>query len=131
MIILGHPDIPFEPLYYVESVDEIAQTPAGATLWLGPYAQSLPLAHHCLQNALPYGVMAETLREALLANALKARYILAALPLAEEVQKAAETYLFDAKILVPIHDDDEIEPIARRGIDGVIFQGAITLPGSR
>ena len=130
MIILGHPDIPFEPLHYVESVEEIAQTPAGATLWLGPYRETVELAHHCLQHGLPYGVMAETLTDALLANALGARYILVSEPLATTVQKAAETYLFDAKILLPVTEESEMEEAAQAGIDGVIFQTAITFPES-
>ncbi len=126
MIILGHPDIPFEPLHYVESVEEIAQTPAGATLWLGPYRPTVALARHCRKNGLPYGIMAESLTDALLANALGARYILASEPLASAVQKAAETYLFDAKILVPVTEESELDAVAQAGIDGVIFQNAIT-----
>ena len=125
MLIVGHPDVPYEPLYYVESVDEIAQTPSGSILWLGPYQETMELAKHCRANELRYGVMAQSLKDALLANALGATYILAQFPLAEAVQKAADTYLFDAKILVPIDEENEIENVAQAGIDGVIFQRAI------
>ncbi len=130
MVILGHPHIPYEPLYYVESEEEIARTPAGATLWLGPYRETVELAKHCHKNALPYGVMAESLTDALLANALGARYILASEPLASAVQKAAETYLFDAKVLVPVTEESDMEAVAQAGIDGVIFQEAISFPAS-
>jgi len=130
MIILGHPEIPFAPLFYVESVDEIAHTPPNATLWLGPYRQAVTLARHCQEHDLPYGVMAENPTDALKANALRARYILAEMPLAQTIQKMAETYLFDAKILVPIHEEREMTAVAEAGIDGVIFQAAITLPES-
>ncbi|WP_456382909.1 hypothetical protein [Hydrogenimonas sp.] len=125
MIIIGHPDIPYEPFYYVETIEEIAQTPSGATLWLGPYRQTVELARHCHQNGLPYGVMAESLTDALLANALGARYILASEPLASKVQKAAETYLFDAKVLVPVTDESDMEAVAQVGVDGIIFPQAI------
>ncbi len=125
MLIVGHSDIPYEPLYYIESVDEIAQTPSNAILWLGPYRETVELAKHCRKNGLRYGVMAQSLSDALLANALGATYILAQFPLAEAVQKAADTYLFDAKILVPIDEESEIESVAQAAIDGVIFQRAI------
>ncbi|WP_201352509.1 hypothetical protein [Hydrogenimonas urashimensis] len=130
MIILGHPDIPYEPLYYIESIEEIAMTPANATLWLGPYAETKEVAKHCFENEIPYAVMAASLTEALLANALHAKYILADASLAPQIQKTAETYLFDAKILLPVSEEKEMESAARDGIDGVIFQGAIELPAS-
>jgi hypothetical protein len=125
MIILGHPDIPFQPLHYVESVEEISRTPSGVVLWLGPYAQAKEIAKHCRQNRIAYAVMAESLIDALLANALHATYILAQMPLATQLQKMAETYLFDAKIIVPIDEEIEMAAIAQAGIDGVIFQEAI------
>ena len=125
MLIVGHPDIPYEALYYVESIEEIAQTPSNAILWLGPYQETVDLAKHCQANGLRYGVMAQSLKDALLANALGAAYILVQFPLAEAVQKAADTYLFDAKVLVPIDEENEIESVAQAGIDGVIFQRAI------
>ncbi len=126
MLIIGHPDIPFEPLHYVETVEEIAQTPPNATLWLGPLKKAKPLAKHCQKNRLAYGVMAESVNDALVANALHARYILCAFDLAEQVQPIAETYLFDAKILVPVSEEAEMEAVAQKGIDGVIFPQAIT-----
>jgi hypothetical protein len=130
MRIIGHPDIPYEPLYYVETVEEIAQTPPNAALWLGPYRDSVELAKHCMQNDIAYAVMAESLLDTLKANALKARYIVAAQPLDSQIQKEAETYLFDARILVPITEESEMEAVAEAGIDGVIFQNAITFPAS-
>ncbi len=125
MVILGHPDIPFAPLHYVESVEEIAKTPAGSVLWLGPYGQAKSLARHCFDHRLPYAVMAESLADALKANALGARYILAPETLAPAIQKAADHYLFDAKILLPVEEEAQMEKAARDGIDGVIFPTAI------
>ncbi|MDQ1268226.1 MAG: hypothetical protein QG560_869, partial [Campylobacterota bacterium] len=45
--------------------------------------------------------------------------------LAKTAQNVAESYLFDAKILVMIEDEDEIEELALLAIDGVIFSNAI------
>ena len=125
MIIIGHSDIPFDPLYYVESVEEIAKTPPNSTLWLGSFDTAKEIAKHCFKNHISYAVMAESINDALLSNALHARYILADHSLAIKLQKIAENYLFDAKILVPISDESEMEKVAEAGIDGVIFQDAI------
>ncbi len=125
MIILGHPDIPFDPLYYVETVEEIAQTPPNATLWLGSFSQSKEISKYCMKNRIHYAVMAESITDALLANALHATYILAQIAMAERLQKIAETYLFDAKIVVPIEKEADMEAVARAGIDGIVFQDAI------
>jgi len=125
MIIIGHPDIPFDPLYYVESIEEIAKTPPNSTLWLGAFDTAKKIAKHCYENHIAYGVMAESVNDALFANALHAKYIVADIESAEILQKIAENYLFDAKILVPVSDENEMEIVAINGIDGVIFQDAI------
>ena len=125
MIIIGHRDIPFDPLYYVETIEEIAKTPPNSTLWIGSFESAKEIAKHCYKNHIAYGVMAESINDALLANSLYARYILADKSLASKLQKIAENYLFDAKILVPVSDESEMETIAESGIDGVIFQDAI------
>jgi len=127
MIILGHPDIPFDPLYYVESIEEISKTAPNSTLWLGTFASSKEIAKHCHKNHIDYAVLAESINDALFANALHAKYILADLSLSSKLQKIAETYLFDAKILVPISKESEMERVADFGIDGVIFQEALVI----
>ncbi|RUM44876.1 MAG: hypothetical protein DSY46_04420 [Hydrogenimonas sp.] len=127
MMIIGHPDIPFEPLYFVETIEEIAKTPPNSTLWLGAFQEAKAIAKHCHTNHIAYAVMATSINDALLANALHARYILADETMAPKLQKIAETYLFDAKIIVPISEEQEMERIAQAGIDGVIFQSAIIL----
>ncbi len=125
MIIIGHEDIPFVPLYYVESLEEIERTPAGSTLWLGGFKESKPIARHCFENGLKYAVTAESIKDALLANALHAEYIVCSFELAPAVQKIAEEYLFDAKIVVPISDENDLEAVAKEGIDGAIFPDAV------
>jgi len=127
MIILGHPDIPFDPLYYVEKIEEISKTPPNSTLWLGAFLSSKELVKHCHKNHINYAVLAESINDALFANALEAKYILADITIASKVQKIAETYLFDAKILVPVTNENEMVRVADFGIDGVIFQEALVI----
>ncbi|MDE5592069.1 MAG: hypothetical protein K2I63_03835, partial [Helicobacter sp.] len=45
--------------------------------------------------------------------------------MAKELQKLAEHYLFDSKILFAIKDEKTIEEVAKMGIDGVIFLEAL------
>lgn len=125
MIILGHPLIPFAPLYYVESINEIKHTPPGSLLWLGGFAQAQALIGHCRTNNLKFALHAASLKEALLANAQEAAYIVVDHAIAGNVQKAADTYLFESRILVPVSDDNELEKVAEAGIDGVLFESAI------
>ena len=41
--------------------------------------------------------------------------------MAKELQNLAENYLFDAKVLLCIKEEEEMLEIAKLGIDGVIF----------
>ncbi len=125
MIIIGHEEIPFKPFYYVETVEEIENTPPGSVLWLGPFSKAKKIARHCYENRIGYAVMAESVKEALMANALHAGYIIVPAELAKKVQAVAETYLFDAKILLPISDEEEMESAAEIGLDGVIFKAGV------
>jgi hypothetical protein len=125
MLILGHPHLPFEPLYHIDGIEAIAHTPAGSTVLFEWNGANLDLVEHCRANDLPFALEAATVKDALFAENADARFILVELPLAKSVQKVAETYLFDAKILTRIEDESQIEAVAFEGIDGVIFPEAI------
>ncbi len=125
MIIVGHKDIPYKPLYYVENIEEIKTTPAGSILWLGSFSETKELVKHCFENGIEYAVTVESVKEAIFANALHAKFIVCGQPLSTKVQKIAESYLFDAKIMVPVNDESEIEGVAEAGVDGVIFPDAV------
>lgn len=118
MIILGDKLIPFEDICAIATQEDIAATKANATLL---FAYDTTLMHYCMQNSLSYAVVVKSLREAIYANALKAKYIVAQAPLAEKIQPLAENYMYDAKILAIIKSNDEFEAIAKKEIDGVIY----------
>jgi len=125
MLIFGHPWIESPRFVKVFTVEEIAKSRAGDILLLEPLNVSIELARHAKANELPYAVTINSLKEALLANALGAHYVVCQHEQAIEIQKVAEEYLFDAKILVLVEGEREIETMARFGIDGVVFSGAI------
>lgn len=125
MLIFGHPDLPSETLYHIDSIEAITSTPPGSTL-LFPWAEgNLDIIEHCRINDLPFALQAASLKEAIFAQNVGARYILVEGTLAKSVQKVAETYLFDAKILTRIDNESQIEAMAYEGIDGVLFAEAI------
>lgn len=124
MLILNHPRIESLNIVYVHSQEQIAQTLPTDFLVLtcDSLEQTLALAHYCSNNAITYAKIVTSVKESLLLVNLNVRFLLCTnLNLAQSLQKLAETYLFDAKILFCIQDEEEIEKIAEYGIDGVLF----------
>ncbi len=92
---------------------------------LEPLVDSHTYAQYCQENNIAYAVVTNSLDDAIFANALGAKYMICEEDIALMVQPVAQEYLFDARILVLIHNEKEIAKIARGGIDGVIFSEAV------
>jgi NAD(P)H-dependent flavin oxidoreductase YrpB (nitropropane dioxygenase family) len=125
MILIGHPWIKSPEFCRVFSKEDIQKSGSNQIVLLEPLVDSHDLATYCQENTIAYAVVVNTLDDALCANALGASYMICDEDTALMVQPVAEQYLFDTKVLVLIHSDKEISKIARGGIDGVIFAGAI------
>lgn len=124
MLILNHPCIEPLSIVCVDSKEQIIKTLPSDFLILtcDSLDKTLALAHYCKSNAIPYAKQVSSIKEALLLVNLNVRFLLCNhLRFAESLQKLAETYLFDAKILLCIQDEAEIERIAEYGIDGVLL----------
>ncbi len=118
MIILGHPKIPSSTLAPARSTEEIAATPAGSVALI-PY--DLELLRYCSDNNVRTAVHITEAAQSVYANALGAGFLLCDLELAKKVQKIAETYLFDSKVIAVI-DERLIEKAIEAGIDGVLLR---------
>jgi len=125
MLIFGHPWVESNRFVKVFSVEEIERSAPGDVLLLEPLNVSIELAKHCRANDLPFAITVSSIREAIFANALGAAYVVAEHELAITIQKIADEYLFDTRILVLIESEKRIETMARFNIDGVIFPDAI------
>jgi len=125
MILIGHPWVKSPEFCRVFSQDDIKASRPDQIVLLEPLVDSHKLAQYCQEHNTVYAVGVNTLDEALYANALGASYMICDEDTALMIQPIAETYLFDTKVLVLIHNEKEISKIARGGIDGVIFAGAI------
>jgi len=125
MIIIGHPWIKSNRFFKIFSIKGIEKSQPNDIVLLGPLVDSHELAVHCQENGVPFAVVANSLDDALFANALGARYIICEEDDALMIQPIANEYLFDTRVLVLIHSEKEISKIARGGVDGVIFANAI------
>ncbi len=125
MILIGHPWIESPEFCRVYSKEDIEKSRPDQIMLLEPLVDSHVLAQHCRNNEIAYAVVVNSLDDAIYANALGALYMICDEDTALVIQPIAENYLFDTKVLVLIHSEKEIAKIARGGIDGVIFAGAI------
>lgn len=125
MLLFGHRFIDSPRFYHIDDVDTIAHTPANSTLFIEFSEPNLDIVSHCKENGLSFAMEVATLREVIYAENLGASAIIVEAELAKSAQDVAEKYLFDAKILCRIEEEDQIEEIALEGIDGVIFAEAI------
>ncbi|MDF1880212.1 hypothetical protein JHD50_02650 [Sulfurimonas sp. MAG313] len=125
MLIFGHPHIENEKLYHINSIQAIEHTPSNSVLLFDFDAEVYELIEYAKENALEFALNISSLKDAILGENLDAKYLLLSQELAYPVQKAADAYLFDAKILVHGENEDIIEGLASKGIDGLIFAQAI------
>lgn len=119
MIILGDNLIPYEETFYITSIDEISNTRPNSTI-LFEYDEII--LNYCSKNKLAFGVIVSSLKEAIYANSLQAKYIISTNPLDKTIQDIAENYMFDSKVLSIIKSSDEIEIVAMNKIDGAIYK---------
>jgi hypothetical protein len=125
MLLFGHPYVPSEKLYHVSSIEAITHTPSNACLLFSFDTEVFELIEYAQTNALEFAMDISSLKEAVISENLGAKYLLMQEDIANDVQKAADTYLFDAKVLVHIADESKIEALVNEGIDGVIFSQAV------
>ncbi|MFV0481762.1 MAG: hypothetical protein ACK5LP_07230 [Campylobacteraceae bacterium] len=128
MIIIGHENVPFQPFFWIKTVDDINLAPEKSPIiFKQNSAKFKELVLACSKKNREFANEVFSINEALIANANRATFLVVnSLELAKGLQKIAEDYLFDAKILLRITKEKDLEKIAQKGIDGVVFpQGEI------
>jgi hypothetical protein len=125
MIFFGHRFINSKNFYHISSIEAILNTPPSSTLYIEFSETNLDIITHAKLNSMPMAIYAEDITDVLYASSLGANFIVVPKNLAKSAQNIAENYLFDAKILSTIEDEDEIEELALLGVDGVIFPNTI------
>jgi hypothetical protein len=125
MLFFGHRFIESQKFYHVFDIDTILTTPPSSIIYVEFDETNLDIINYLQENAIKFALKVDNITQITYASALNAAYIVVEPSLAKTAQKIAENYLFDAKILAHIEDEDEIEELALLGIDGVIFPSAV------
>ena len=121
MLIFGHKWIESSKFYKIYTIEDIKDTPPNSTLLLSDLEESIDIAKYCKKNSLPFAIEVKSIRDAIFSNLLNAKYIIAQKELAKSIMPIAQNYLFDSLVLTNISSEDEIEEMAKSGVDGVIY----------
>jgi len=125
VLLFGHKFIPSKKFYHVYDVDAVHSTPPSSLIYLEFSESNLDIITYLQENEINFALKVENITQIIYASALNASYIVVEEELAKTAQKIAENYLFDAKILVHIEEEDAIEELALLGVDGVIYPSAV------
>ena len=117
MLILEKPFCD-ETFFKCTSLEDIKNSPSNSTLIFYYCDNSLELFKFCKNNNISYGVIINSIKELIFVSNLKAKYVFTDIEKkAVEFQKIANEYLLDTKIVYLSKSFEEIEKIAKLGID--------------
>lgn len=125
MILFGHPYIPSEQFYHIESVEAIRHTPANSVITLFFTPDNLDIIEYLRQNRIRYALHIETSQDAVIAENLGASYLIVSPQNATAIQSIAEHYLFNAKVLGYVGTPEHLDQLIELRLDGAIFPEAI------
>ncbi|MDF1882379.1 hypothetical protein JHD49_00315 [Sulfurimonas sp. SAG-AH-194-C21] len=125
MLFFGHRFLESKSFYHINSIEAITNTPPSSALYIEFKEENLDIITHLNDNDITYALSVSNITQLMYASSLDADFIIVDKELAKTAQNIAESYLFDAKILVSIEDEEAIEECALLGVDGVIFSNAI------
>jgi len=125
MFIFGHRFIKSDNFYHITDIDAISNTPPNSTTVIDFNEDDLDIIEYAFNNEINFALNVKNITEIIYASSLGASYIIIPTSLASTAQNIANNYLFDAKILVHVEDENEIEELAVLGVDGIIFSNAI------
>ena len=122
MILIGDKIIPFNTFTNISTIEEIQNTRANSII---SFRYNENLLEYSSLNEVSFAVIVKSIKEAIYANALNALYIICDKQLSKSVQRIADNYMFDSKVLAIIESNEEIEEIAKNEIDGIIYKEVI------
>ena len=122
MILIGDKLIPFEDIQKISNIEDIENTKANSTVLFDYDEQILSYSY---KNELATAVVVKSIKEAIYCNSLNTKYIISQKELAVQLQKIADNYMYDSKILAIIDSNDEFEQIAKCEIDGIIYRNIL------
>lgn len=125
MILFGHPYVSSERFYHIDSIEAVRHTPANSVLALFYTPENLDIIEHLRRNSVRFALFVETQSDAVVAENLRASYLIVSPKNGPVIQKVAEHYLFDAKVLGYIKSTDDLDELIDMRLDGAVFPEAI------
>ena len=122
MILIGDKLVPFEDIFLIENIKDIENTKANSTVLFDFEEEILT---YCYKNELFCAVVVNSIKEAIYCNNLNVKYIISEKELSIELQKIADNYMYDSKILAIIDSNEELEQVAKLEIDGIIYRNLL------
>jgi len=120
VIILNDERFSDERFYKVTSKD-ISSSLNNSTLIFEYNEKDIALYKYCYKNSIPYGVIINSIKEFIFILNTNAKYAFCKnLELAKNLQKIADNYLTETKIILITKNYDTIEEIVLNEIDGII-----------
>jgi hypothetical protein len=125
MLLFGHPYVPSETFYHIESLEAIRRTPPNSVVALFFTPDNLDLIDHLRTHDIRFALHIDSITDAVIAENLRATYLIVSPKNGTEIQRVAEHYLFDAKVLGYAEDMSHLEKLIELRLDGAIFADAI------
>lgn len=122
MILIGDKIVPYEDISNILLIEDIKNTKANSCI---SFVYNEEILSYTYKNNISSAVIITSIKEAIYANSLNAKYIICEKQLAKQLQKIAENYMFDSKVLAIISSNDEFEEIALAEIDGIIYKNIL------
>jgi len=122
MILIGDKLVPFEDVFLIKNIKDIENTKANSTVLFDFEEEILT---YCYKNELFCAVVVNSIKEAIYCNNLNVKYIISEKELSIELQKIADNYMYDSKILAIIDSNKELEQVAKLEIDGIIYRNLL------
>lgn len=122
MLVFGSKYIPSQNFVEVATVEDIKRTTPNDIVLLKEFNTPFELAKYCQANRVSYAVKVSSIKDAIYASSLEASFAICSLDLAKNLQKIADNYLWDMKILAIIPNEDLLEEVALSGIDGAVLE---------
>jgi hypothetical protein len=102
-------------------LQDIQNSPNNSTLVFEYNENYIELYNYCKQNSISYGVIVNSIKEFIFIMNTNAKYAFCYdLNLAKKLQKIADNYLSEIKVIVIVKNYDTIEDIVLAEIDGII-----------
>ena len=122
MILIGDKLVPFEDIFLIKNIKDIENTKANSTVLFDFDEEILT---YCYKNELFCAVVVNSIKEAIYCNNLNVKYIISEKELSIELQKIADNYMYDSKILAIIDSNQELEQVSKLEIDGIIYRNLL------